>query len=751
MASGIFGIALTGLNAAQAGLLTTSHNVANAGTAGYNRQEIRQEANKPLFTGAGFFGRGVEVTNVVRAYDNFLQQSILSAEAVQGYLKGYEQQINIIDGIVADPTVGLSPSIQDFFKGLQSAASNPASAPARQQMISLANTLTSRFRQIDGRLQEVRKGVNEQITSTVSQVNALARKVADLNNEIAARTSGAGRDPNDLLDQRDAVIVELNKLVKVTTLPQTDGSISVAVGSGQMLVLGGTANQFAAVPSAADPESISVSFKQGFSDVPIPDNLLQGGKLGALLNFRTNTLDLAQNALGRVAVGLARTMNEQHRLGQDLDGNPGGDLFKVSTPRVVSHANNGGNAQIQASLSSVGELTASDYRVVFTQAGTYDVIRLSDNFKQTASAAQMTAGFTMDGVTFQRSSGAPISGDSFLVQPVRGGGRDIDVMITDVKRIAAAAPFRTDAPLSNVGTGKIDGGVSNSPYDKVTINFTSATTFTVTNTTTGAPIAPPGAALPLTPASYTWAYPANATVTVNGWQTTLTGAPATGDQFVIDKTVASKGSANTGTGTIAEVVPDPAARPVGAPVPNPPQSVFLPQLDAVRNNVTITFTSTTQFNVVDTTTGTTLATGLNYNPATSNAVGFNGWSIKLSGGPVAGDVFTVGPNTNGSADNRNALAMANLQTANVLGDASATYQSAYSQMVSSVGNQASEIKIGVKAQDTLVKEANSQKSAFSGVNLDEEAANLLKYQQAYLAASKVISIAQQTFQSILDI
>ncbi|MBB5018736.1 flagellar hook-associated protein 1 FlgK [Chitinivorax tropicus] len=751
MASGIFGVALTGLNAAQSGLLTTSHNVANAGTAGYNRQEIRQEASKPLFTGAGFFGRGVEVTNVVRAYSDFLQQSVLSAESAQGYLKGYEQQVNIIDGIVADPTVGLSPSIQDFFKGLQSAASNPASAPARQQMISLANTLASRFRQIDSRLQEVRVGVNEQITSTVSQINALATKIADLNNGIAARTSGAGRDPNDLLDQRDAVIQELNKLVKVTTLQQTDGSLNVAVGSGQMLVLGGTANQFSAIPSATDPESISVSFKQGFSDVPIPDNLLQGGKLGALLNFRTNTLNLAQNALGRVAIGLGRTMNEQHRLGQDLDGNMGGDLFQVSTPRVVNYANNGGNANIQAKLSSVGELTNSDYRVVFTQAGTYDVIRLSDNYKQNATAAQIAAGYTMDGVTFTLTAGAPLAGDSFLVQPTRGGARDFQMLVTDTNRIATAAPFRTDAPLTNVGTGKVDGGVSNSPYDKVTINFTGAGTFTVTDTTTGAPIARPGAAVPLTNASYVWAYPANATVTVNGWQTTISGVPASGDQFVVDKTVASKGTVNTGTGTIGEVVPDPAARPVGAPVPNPPQSVFLPQLDKVRNNVTVTFTSPTQFNVVDNTTGTTLASGLNYNPAIANAVSFNGWSIKLSGAPVAGDVFKVGPNTNASADSRNALALAGLQTANVLGDGSATYQSAYSQMVSTVGNQASEVKIGVKAQDTLVKEANSQKSEFSGVNLDEEAANLLKYQQAYLAASKVISIAQETFKSILNI
>ncbi len=761
MASGIFGVALTGLNAAQAGLLTTSHNVANANTDGYSRQEIRQEASKPLFTGAGFFGRGVEVTNVVRAYDDFLNRSVLSAESQQGYLQGFQDQVNILDGIVADPTVGLSPSVQSFFTGVQSAASKPADIPSRQQMISLGNTLASRFQQINGRLQEVRQGVNDQITATISQINALAGKVADLNNEIAARTSGAGRDPNDLLDQRDAVIGELNKLVKVTVSPQTDGSFNISIGTGQTLVLGGTTNKFAAVPATADPEKISVAVSQGQVSIPLDDSLLQGGKLGALLNFRTNALDLAQNSLGRVAIGLARTMNEQQGLGQDLDGNAGLNMFAVSSPRVVSYGNNGGNGLMSASLSSVGELTTSDYRVIYNGAAAgYDVIRLADNVKTTYTKAQVESatGVTLDGVNFKLASGAPNQGDSFLVQPTRNGARDIAMQITDPRRIASAAPFRTAATVGgatpNQGTGQIDLGVVNAANDRVVIKFTSAGTFTVTDATTGAAVPSPSAATPLTPASYTWNYPANATVTVNGWQTTLSGTPAAGDQFIVDKTVASRGSANAGTGNIAEVVPDPAARPAGAPAPQPPLSVFMPHIENLKNNVTIKFTSTTTFDVVDNSTlpaPTTLATGLNYDPTKTNAVSFNGWTVKLSGNPVANDTFTVGPNTNADSDNRNALAMAALQTTNVLGDASASYQSAYGQMVSNVGNQASEIKIGLKAQDTLVKEANSNKSSFSGVNLDEEAANLLKYQQAYMAASKVISIAQEAFKSILNI
>lgn len=832
MGNGVFGISLSGLNAAQSGLLTTSHNVANASTPGYNRQEIRQEASQPLFSGGGFIGRGVEVTNIVRAYDDFLEKSVLSSETQKGYLDGMMQQINILDGIVADPTVGLSPAVQDFFKGVQNATSNPASVPSRQQWISLANALSSRYQQINDRLQEVREGVNSEISTVVNQINAYAGNLADLNNQISA-VSGSGKQPNDLLDQRDAVIESLNKLVKVTATPQDDGSINVVVGNGQSLVLGGTVNKFTATPGLTDPQNIEVGITQGLIDVPIPSSLLTGGKLSALLNFRTSSLDIAQNSLGRVAIGMARTFNEQHKLGVDLNGQAGLDMFSVSSPRVVSYANNSGTAQLSASIASVADLTTSDYRVFATAAG-YDITRLSDNFTRSITPAQMGAGYTADGVTFQLSAGAPVTGDSFLIQPTRNGARDFKMLITDTSKLAIAAPMRTEdiasrptdpiqlvfdtppttysvintknlgtlatkvpfvsggnidyngwrvqitgapnagdsfvvnsltavpnpangggatvsAPvassvnnnLGNTGTARISAGSVNSPYDKVTVNFTAAGTFDVIDNTSGAPLA--------TGLTYT----AGNNIDFNGWRMQISGTPAAGDSFVIDKTVTSVGPRNTGTGSISETTPI------------APNTEFVPNLSNIQTPVTFLFTSATTFKMYSGNTELTpatlgydptspvtpynAATGFTYDPVNGTAMSANGWSAKITGNVATGDRFLVGPNQAGTSDNRNALAMGNLQVSNILAGGTASFQSAYSQMVSMVGNQGSQVQIGSSAQDTLVKEARTAKSSFSGVNLDEEAANLIKYQQAYQAASKVIATAQSLFQSILDI
>lgn len=167
------------------------------------------------------------------------------------------------------------------------------------------------------------------------------------------------------------------------------------------------------------------------------------------------------------------------------------------------------------------------------------------------------------------------------------------------------------------------------------------------------------------------------------------------------------------------------------------------------DNVTITFTSASAFNVVDNTTGTNLATGVAYNATNGATVSFNGWSVKLSGAPAANDSFTIGPNLSGVSDNRNALALGQLQTTKILDGGSATYTTAYSQIVSDVGNKTREVQVTGKAQQTLLDQASASQQSLSGVNLDEEAANLLKYQQAYQASAKVIATASKLFDQIL--
>ena len=167
----------------------------------------------------------------------------------------------------------------------------------------------------------------------------------------------------------------------------------------------------------------------------------------------------------------------------------------------------------------------------------------------------------------------------------------------------------------------------------------------------------------------------------------------------------------------------------------------------VQQPVTITFTSPTTFSVTGVGTGNPV--GVAY---TSGAdITYNGWTVKISASPAAGDTFTVGPNTGGTADNRNALALAQLQTANTLAGGTSTYQGAYGQFTGFIGNSTREMKIASKAQEAIAARAVEAQQSVSGVNLDEEAANLMRYQQAYQASAKTIEVAMVLFDTILSL
>ncbi|OZA42610.1 MAG: flagellar hook-associated protein FlgK, partial [Hydrogenophilales bacterium 17-61-76] len=216
MASSILSIGQSALAAAQVGINTTGHNIANAATPGYNRQVIVQGAAQAQNFGFGFLGQGVEVSTVKRVYNEYLGNQVQSAQTTKSGLDSYYAQMRQIDNLLADPTTGLSPAMQDFFSGLQDMTSNPTSIPARQSVLSNAESLATRFQSLSGRLDEIERSLNSQIQSSISDINSYGQQIAQLNDAIGKAERASGQPPNDLLDQRDQLLMELNKQIKVT-------------------------------------------------------------------------------------------------------------------------------------------------------------------------------------------------------------------------------------------------------------------------------------------------------------------------------------------------------------------------------------------------------------------------------------------------------------------------------------------------------------------------------------------------------
>lgn len=728
----IYSVGVSALRNAQLGITTAGHNITNANTSGYHRQGIIQSTNTPLYTGAGFIGQGAHVDTIRRAINKTLETQLLQVQAQGAELDSYLAQLTPLDNAIGSADAGISAGFDNFFQALSAVSASPASVAARQGLISNAQGLVAQFHSLGQRFNEVRSGLDTQIQESVSLINSYATQIAELNVQIAFQTgAGAqGQLPNDLLDKREQLISDLNKEVGTTTLIQDDGSASVFFGSGQPLVIGDRAFSLSAAAGLDDPQHLDVSYKIGSSNVLIGSNNIDGGRLGGLLTFRDDILDEAQNALGRVALGFAQTFNDQHHFGMDLAGSLGGDFFSLPSMTVQPRTTNTGVAVVTATLANAQHITTSDYRLVKDTVGAnYTLTRLSDNTTTAITAAQLTAGTTVDGVTFQINVAA-LAGDAFLIRPTRDVSENIAISANiNTNTIAVAAPMRTSATLGNLGTGQISLGSVNSPNNKVTITFTGAGTYTATDNTTGAPLFNP------VTGTTTFNYVSGSNISINGWTAQISGVAVTGDTFVIDNAVTSKTQSGSAASTtsINDAVVD--VTPVNA---------------NLQQTVTVTFTNATTFTVSGTGVPA-LPASYTYTPSTGTAFTFNGWSAKITGSPQAGDTFTIGQNTNGTADNRNSLLLSQLQARSTLGEGTVSYEGAFSQMVALVGNKTSEIEIVSEAQNTLIEQTQAQQQSVSGVNLDEEAADLLRFQQAYQAAGRMLEISSSLFDALLSI
>lgn len=630
MAVNLTGIGITGLQAAQLGLATTGHNIANVSTPGFSRQQVVQTTQTPTFSGAGFFGQGTAVETVRRLYNDFLTRQVTSGEAESASLETFTAQMRQINDLLADPGAGLAPALSEFFSAVHDLANSPSTMTARQALLGGAEGLVSRFALLDQRLAQLRTGINERLAGTVAEVNALAAKLARVNDQIALAEGNPLQQANDLRDQRDDMVLQLNRLVGANVVEQ-GSAFNIFIGNGLPIVVGGNAFGLAVVPSATDPTRSVVGVATPGSTVQIQEGTLQGGALGGLLAFRSNGLEPAQNALGRIAIVLAGTFNDQHALGQDLNGALGGAFFAVPQPILGASTGNTGTAVLAASFTSYAALTTSDYLIGYDGTN-YTVTRLSDSSQQTFGALPAT----VDGVRLSIASGSAAAGDQFLLRPVAGGGSGIAVSLGDPALIAAAAPIRTGAAAANSGSASISAGSVNAPP-------------------------PPNASL--------------------------------------------------------------------------------------ANPVTITFTAANSFTVAGAVPAVVGAVAY----TSGGNIAYNGWTVQISGTPAAGDQFTVSANLNGTSDGRNALLLAGLQAKGSVGSGQATYNGAYGQMVSEVGTTARRAEIGAKAQQAFLLQVQQQQQSFAGVNLDEEAANLVRYQQAYQGAARVIQISSRLFDDLLGI
>jgi flagellar hook-associated protein 1 FlgK len=634
---------VSGLLAFQTALDTISNNISNVNTAGYSEETANLVTAPSSSTGSGWIGNGVSVGSVTRSYSDALAEQTNSATSSYNQFNTVSTLAANINNMFGDPNTGLSATLQSFSDAVQTMAGSPSQTATRQAVLTQAQTLISQFQSYQSTFSQLSSQVNSQITSTASTITSLGQSIASLNQQImAAQNNGSGQTPNQLLDQRDSLINQLSQDVGVSTVTQSDGTVSVFIGSGQALVVGTTAAKLTATPDQFNSGQLQLSLQSGSSSVNVT-NAVTGGSLGGLLQFQEQMLIPGQNALGQAATTLTNLVNTQNEAGLDLSGAPGQALLAVGGPEVLPSDTNTGSASITAAVSNLGALTTSNYYLKY-DGSNWSLIDTASGAATTLTASGSPPTTTLTGAGLTMTvTGTAKAGDEFLVEPTGNAVAGLQLLTTDPGKIAAAGPLVTSATAGNTGTASIQTAtvpdLSAWTQGDYTIGFTSPTAFTVTD---------------------------------------------------------ADGNA------VAATVTDAAGNPVTPPA-----------------------------------------------YGAGSTISFDGINVTLTGTPAGGDSFAVDDNANGTGDNSNALLLANIMNVNVLNGGATSLSDAVNSYVGTVGNQTSQAQNGATAQQSAMTSAQTAQQSVQGVNLDQEAANMVQYEQAYQAAAQMISASTALFNSLL--
>ncbi|WP_432467969.1 flagellar hook-associated protein FlgK [Agarivorans sp. Z349TD_8] len=646
-------IGSSGLAAHQRLLMTTGSNIANVNTPGYSLQ-------RTFFT-ADTLG-GVRDGNTSRVLNGFAQAQMFRDTSTLANRNAYLDSVSQIDAIVSDDALSLSSKFDDMFTQLHATTDNPTALSTRELALAQFDALTDRYRTLNEQYQLQEKNISQDLIEKANESNALIVNIADINKEIVA----SGGNPLDgdvavLSDKRDQAINDLAELIDINTIVQDDGSTLVFMRTGQALVLQDDYTTLSMVDGDPDSTQKEMTISLAGSSRIIGHEEI-GSTIGGLMEYRKTTLDVSRNQLGQLSISMADAFNAQNKLGMDLNGDIGADIFTLPTFAGKEFSTNTAAGSISGSfISGKGsEVTPYDYRISFLSASTFEVQRYDGDSTvgSVVNGSIPPTAFELDGMEWDFSSGPFAAGDKHLIQPTRDVAAQMTVSMSQPEKLALAAPIRVERDLVNRGNATIS---IQSVYD------TDPTTsdFTV-----------PGGYDPAAPHQ----------VVIN----------AGGDYEIYDDSgtlLATAAAATAGQQLFANAVP----------------------------------------------------------PLTP------GYDINIDGDVQEGDVFTMDYNTDGFNDNYNALRLVDLQQKDLVrkslastGDNKMTMNDAYASLVSFIGGKTSEARVSASAATSLLEQSTQRHNSISGVNLDEEASNLIRFQQAYAASARVISTAQETFQTLLS-
>ena len=670
MSINLYQTGVSGLLSAQQQLATTGHNIANVNTDGYNRQRAEQGASVGNYNGDQFIGSGTYVQDITRIFDQFSYKEQLLNQSNLGNANSINVDLDQLNQIMSVSSQAIDGTLTKFYQTTNSISDQPSDIGLRNIAISQAEILASDFNAINNKLDQLESYTNNEIQQIAREISQISIELAKINEQILqnsdATTTG---QPNDLLDKRDQLVTELGQYTKVSTVKDTNGVMTVIIGNGTTLVTGSTALTISA--QAGDPDGKQTQIQlNGPNSSLILDASKLGGALAAKFEFRDEHVSPARSELNRLAMAFSSTMNDLQAQGLDLNAKQGGPLFTdintdlLEQTRVLGLNANTGNLDARVSITDVSKVPINAFEITYDGAN-YQLTNLSTGNIDTlvATPPGSSSYATNYGFKFTKKSGAPATGDSFVIRPTENSAALMQVVLTDSAGIAASSAIAVTPDQNNVSSGVVN--IVNVASPEAARTYTSTT---------------------------------NQDLVVDVYES----APGTFDYRIY----------NAAT---------PPTTPPAAPAPPIASGSFASGSKAV----------------------------IDMPPSPASAA----FQIEISGlpagdGALAREKFSIA-DAFGSGNGSNVNLMAATQQQNVINNAAQTFAQSLASASTTVGANASAAESVADTAQALFTQSYNRNQAKSGVNLDEEAANLLKFQQAYQAASQIITVANTIFDTLL--
>ena len=780
---------ISGVRTYQRALATVGNNIANVDTEGYSRQRLEIQESSSSSEGSLNIGNGARAVRVQRSYDSFVVENLRSSQSQLTKNQATLEYVTQLENILADKQLSLSTSLDGFFSAVQEVSLSPSSSAARQNMLNVAESTVAQFTSVGAQLSRIEENSYSDLTGQVSALNQLAEQLGNINTSLN-RVNSVDKQPNELLDQRDTLIQDMSKLLRVHAVEKNNGSVDIHIGdvaSGQYLVQGSKASTLGIDRSTTNADEAVLMLDPHMSPQKVTQVL--GGSIAGISEFRQNSLTTLRDELDTLTQVFVGEVNDAHALGIDAQGNFGGDLFSLGNIYAVTPGLNKGTGFV--TVSALPNAKVEKLTMELSYSDSTDLWTLTDTESKTSVTG--TTELTMGGVKVTLA-GVPKDADSFSLTSTKRPIDALQVSVTEHSNIASGGAVSVARATANTsGTKMLLNGyvkpaaaVADTSMDTAlrnNISQVAASSLTASNSV--AFVIPAN-----TQDSQFYSTEQNASSSIQMQVFTRAGKQLYGSALSSSEQTALMTSGNgfssnaaydstynNQTGTSAYLD---ANVTVTNPTSGDTRDYFalagslkedllvfvtgtgaaevsgqwgsLATLDVreqLRQNIDVQFAAdASTYVLTDTTTNTNIASGTF---TAGGTIEHNGWTVSFDGVIQANDKFSVRGNSAQAGDNRNLLKIIELQGNKDIFSGRGDFTEVYTDVIGDLGYSVIQATVSRDAQQIIFDQAQAKRDETSAVSLDEEAANLLRFQQAYQASAQVISTASKLFDTILGI